>query len=462
MKKRELHYTWSPGLFLRLLGSVMALALIFFLGISAVRFCLSLFLTGDYIIEIPGVESQVLYENPAARVDPDPTVSDSGESQAVHARISVAGDIMTHMPVVRSAQTDDGYDFSYIFSHLSSFLEKSDYVVANLEATLSGTDQGNEYTGFPYFNAPDALASSAKAAGFDLLLTGNEHCNDYGTYGFKRTLDILKKQELDTLGTIGTTGESGYLIRDLNGIQVGMINYTFADTDSGRDTPTINDTTLETSAAGLLNCFDYDRLDDFYQEISAHISAMEEAGAEALVLYIHWGNEYTLTPSDVQRQMAQKLCDLGIDVIVGSHTHTVQPVELLTSTTDPQHTAVCMYSVGNLISNQRANDSAMDSGHTEDGVLFSFTFAKYNDGSVTLDSIDLLPLWVLMQGEGSSRTYRILPLEAEQNWKTLYQLTVEEFQQAQSSYSRTEETLSESVASVQSHLDALRSAKTSA
>lgn len=460
MKKRELHHAWTPGIFLRLLGSVFALTLIFFLGISAVRFCLSLFLTGDYIIEIPGMESQVLYEN--SSVKPDPIPSGDDESQVVHARISVTGDIMTHMPVVRSAQTDDGYDFSNIFAPLSSYLEKFDYVVANLETTLSGTDNGNEYTGSPNFNAPDALASSARKAGFDLLLTGNEHCNDYGTYGLKRTLDILKKQELDTLGTTGTSSESSYIIRDLNGIQVGMISYTFADTSASRETPTVNGTAMEASAAGLLNCFDYNHLDDFYQEISTYISAMDEEGAEALVLYIHWGTEYTLTPSDTQQQMAQKLCDLGIDVIVGSHTHTVQPLALLTSTTDPQHTAICMYSVGNLISNQRANDSAMDSGHTEDGVLFSFTFAKYDDDHVMVDSIDLLPLWVLMQGEGANRSYRILPLEAEQNWKTLYQLTAEEFQQAQSSYSRTDSTLSESVASVQSGLDSLRLAKTSA
>ena len=164
------------------------------------------------------------------------------------------------------------------------------------------------------------------------MLTGNEHCNDYGTYGLKRTLDILKNRGLDTLGTTSTDKEDKFLIRDLNGIQVGMLCYTQADTDSGRDTPTINKTTLDSNGAGLLNCFDDSRLDDFYSEMEQHIAAMKEAGAEAIVLYIHWGKEYTTSRNDTQAAMAQKLCDLGVDVIVGDHTHTVQPIELLTAT----------------------------------------------------------------------------------------------------------------------------------
>lgn len=419
------------------LGIIIAVGLLY-MSISAVKFCLGLFITGDYIVDFPWGASPVVQEamKKPDKKKPEQT-EDENAPEIIYATISVAGDLMTHMPVVRSGGAE--FDYEYIFTYLSKYMEDSDYAVANFESTFSGTDNGLEYTGSPKFNAPDAIADHVRKAGFDLLLTGNEHCNDYGTYGLKRTLDILKNRGLDTLGTVGTSGENKYIVRDLNGIQVGMVCYTFAETSSGRDTPTINDTKLDSSAAGLLNAFDYDKLDDFYKEMEVHIAAMKEEGAEAIVAYLHWGSEYSLKVGSRQKEMAQKLCDLGVDVIVGGHTHTVQPLELLTSANDETHTTVCMYSVGNLVSNQRATNSAMTSGHTEDGLVFSFTLAKYPDGEVYVDGIELLPIWVLHRGKGDERTYQILPLDSELNWKTVFQLSTEELQDAQSSYTRTSE-----------------------
>lgn len=446
MKERKKRTKREPNLLLRIPLSLILIALLLYLSVTAVKFCLGLFMTGDYIVSFPGF-SPVIQEalRPGNnRTNPEKEKADP-ENQTVYATISFAGDIMTHMPVVRSGETSSGgYDYSYMFTYLSTYLENADYAAANLDSTLSGTDNGNEYTGSPNFNAPDAIAEDAKKAGFDLLLTGNEHCNDYGTYGLKRTLDILKNRGLDTLGTTGTPGEAKYIIRDLNGIKVGMVCYTQADTGSGRDTPTINGTVLDSSAAGLLNCFDYSELDAFYAEMADHIAAMKAEGADAIVLYLNWGAEYKLEPGKNQKEIAQKMCDLGVDVIAGTHSHTVQPVQLLTGTDDPAHTTVCVYSVGNLVSNQRANNSAMTSGHTEDGLLFSFTFAKYEDGTVAVDSVDLLPIWVLQQGSGSERKFQILPLDSELNWKTVFQLTTEELKDAQDSYSRTSATIKES------------------
>ena len=451
-KNRELHPL------IRIPLALIVTAGLLFLSLSAVKFCLGLFLTGDYVVSFPWSSSPVIREslNPGKKSDTQATEPEE-RVHTSYATVSVAGDIMTHMPVVRSG--GENYDYTYMFTYLSKYLEDVDYAVANLESTLSGTDNGNKYTGSPNFNAPDAIADHAKKAGFDLLLTGNEHCNDYGTFGLKRTLDILKNRGFDTLGTAGTTGDPGHLVRDIGGIQVGMVCYTQADTGSGRDTPTVNGSKLDSNAAGLLNAFDYNKLDVFYTEMEAHIAAMEEAGAEAIVVFLHWGSEYSLKVSDRQREIAQQLCELGVDVIVGGHTHTVQPVEMLTSAENPEHSTVCMYSVGNLVSNQRANNSSMKSGHTEDGLLFSFTLAKHDDGSVHVDSIDLLPIWVLHRGQGDGRTYQILPLDSELNWKTVFELSTEELQDAQSSYSRTSEQINTAAKAVSNALEELKLAR---
>ena len=121
---------------------------------------------------------------------------------------------------------------------------------------------------------------------------------------------------------------------------------------------------------------------------------MENAGAEAIVLYIHWGVEYQTKQNKTQSTIAQKMCDLGVDVIVGGHPHVIQPMELLTSTEDDNHKTICLYSTGNALSNQRKDLMTLNTGHTEDGIIFTFTFSKYSDGTVRVENADLLPTWV--------------------------------------------------------------------
>ena len=155
-------------------------------------------------------------------------------------------------------------------------------------------------------------------------------------------------------------------------------------------------------------------------------------------MFIHWGTEYQTTPSAEQTNIAQQLCDLGFDVIVGGHPHVIQPVSLLTSRLEPSHKTVCLYSTGNAVSNQRISEMDLKTGHTEDGLLFSVTFSKYSDGTVYLEGADLLPFWVDLRTEGS-RSYNIIPLHEDLmgQWATLYDMTEEAAANAQKSYDRT-------------------------
>jgi len=429
---------------LKMLGSLIALALVLLLGNYVIQFCLGLFLNGNYIVKLPGFESPVTYQsmeqqpvvNPAKPTEPD---SGAGEvTEVARATVTVSGDLMMHMPIVRSGAIDGGYNFDYIFNYIKNYVEAADYAVANLETTLSGTDNGNEYTGYPKFNSPDAIADGAKSGGFDMLLTANNHANDYGTFGMKRTLDILSSRGLDTLGTTGTATEPRYVVKDVDGIKMGMICYTFGDIGDDVTRPAVNGLRLDANAAGLLNAFDYRKLDLFYSQMEAHIAGMKEDGAEVIVLYIHWGDELTTTVNSNQKTIAQKMCDLGVDVIAGAHPHVVQEMALLSSSVDPAHTTVCIYSMGNLLSNQRHNNISLTTGHSEDAVLFTFSYAKYSDGSIHMIDCSALPTWVLIRGEGNGRTYHILPLDSElSDWKAVFELDAQQLTEAQDSYTRT-------------------------
>lgn len=443
---------------LRFLVSVILICAILLLGNYAIRFCMGLFMTGqEYIVTLPGQDSPIVQRPAQTATEPASGGLEGFVSEVARADVLATGDLMMHMPIVNSGKTDSGYNYDSIFKYVSSYISDADYAVVNLETTLAGLD-GNEYTGYPKFNSPDAIASAAKNCGFDMLLTGNNHCYDYGTAGLKRTLETLKGYGLATLGTTATAEEPHHAVKDVNGIKVGMVSYTFADIGDNPNQPTLNDLTVDSAAAGLINTFDYDQLDAFYTQMEGHIADMKAKGAEAIVLFIHWGDDYSTTVTEEQKTIAQKMCDLGVDVIAGCHPHVVQPIALLSSTVDESHKTVCMYSMGNFLSNQRATNISLTTGHSEDSVLFNFTFVKYSDGSVYLDSVSLQPAWVLIRGSGDSRQYQILPLNyATGSWDTAYSLSSDQLAEAKASYNRTMELISAGLEEVEAYLSAARS-----
>ena len=176
------------------------------------------------------------------------------------------------------------------------------------------------------------------------------------------------------------------------------------------------------------------------------------------MLFIHWGDEYQLTPSNSQQQIAQKMCDLGVDVIVGGHPHVIQPMDLLTSTENPDHKTVCIYSLGNILSNQnRYNISSAPQGHCEDGMLFSVTFSKYSNGMVVLEGTDVLPTFTNTHSDKPLK-YNILPLDDEtrDQWKTLYGINDKILGYAEDSYDRTMAQVGEGLEECQQYLESAK------
>ena len=375
------------------------------------------------------------------------------------ATVLSTGDILMHGKVINSGKQDDGsYNFDSIFQYVKSYSQAADFSVANLETTLCGTDNGYAYAGNPKFNCPDAIVDSLKGAGFDMLLTANNHADDTSLVGYKRTLNVVRGKGLDTLGTYLSADEQKWTIEEVNGIKIGMVCYTYSDGFSQNGYPLLNYN--EVGENGILNYFTYDKLSEFYTQLQGYLDEMKAAGAEATVVYLHWGEEYKWKtgegPNANQTAMAQKLCDMGVDVIVGGHPHVVQPVDLLTSGTDAEHKTIVLYSMGNAVSNQRKEEMQQSepTGHTEDGVLFCVTFAKYSDGSVCVDSAELIPTWVNMHANSGSTEYNILPLEeaTAAQWQAQFGLTDTQLANAKASFDRTQALTLTGMEKVQNYL----------
>lgn len=368
--------------------------------------------------------------------------------------LSATGDLLMHLTVVNATAVEGGYDFAPIFTFFKDYVQAADLAAANLETTLAGLGNGYKYSGYPRFNCPDDIVTGAKNAGFDLLLTANNHAYDTSTTGLTRTVDVIKEKGLLYLGTKDTADEPDFMMAEQGGIRLGLMCYTY-ETNSEPDKKAPNGLTMKTADAPLMNTFDYTNLEMFYQQIRQSLAQMKQQGANASVLFIHWGNEYQTKQNAKQTEIAQALCDLGVDVIIGGHPHVVQPVDLLTSTKDENHKTVCLYSMGNAVSNQRRANMNLKTGHTEDGVLFSVTFARYTDGTVILESADLLPTWVNMDihPETGKKAYMILPLDrAIEDWKTAFSLSDNTLKHAEASYERTVKITGDGMTKVNTYL----------
>ncbi|MDO5014537.1 MAG: CapA family protein [Clostridia bacterium] len=359
------------------------------------------------------------------------TTTQQQKIEPTKAVILSTGDVILHTPFLKTGKQADGtYNYDYCFDNVKDEISKVDYAVCNCEVTLGGKEP---YLGYPLFNAPDAIIDSLKKAGFDLLLCANNHSNDSGFAGMTRTVSVIRNKNLDQTGTFLTPEEKRYFIKDINGIRFGIINYTYETKSPEKGVVALNGVKISSEAARHINTFDYDHLDEFYADIQQQISNMKKDKAEALILYIHWGDEYKLAPNGYQKQMASKVANLGIDLIVGGHPHVIEPGEVI-RTTDGRK-VFCLYSTGNAVSNQRIEfmHPVSKTRHTEDGVFLLTEFEKDKDGKTTLSKVSYIPTYVRFSKENGNLYHRVV------------KATTDKDAALRDSYKRTSELLDKSI-----------------
>lgn len=353
-----------------------------------------------------------------------------------YATVLSIGDIMAHSTQLTGAKTTDGYDFSDFFKELKPYFQKSDLNIANLELTFGGTESGS-FRGYPTFNTPDQLATDIKNAGINMLMTANNHSYDTSSFGFNRTQTVLNDLGIAYTGTKLSEDNQNYIVKEVNNIKIGIVNYTYETKIQQAGRKYLNGILIKEQDQNLINSFSTENLTKFYGEAKQVIADMKKDGAEYITFYMHWGEEYQLTANTWQKSIAQELSNMGVDMIIGGHPHVVQPMELIHSQ-DGQNTTVCIYSLGNAVSNQRRElISNSRKGHTEDGVIFSYTLKKSSDGQVTLDDVDIIPTWV-RKYQSNGYKYTIYPIEDLDTAKTKYPEIASKLEE---SYNRTKATV---------------------
>lgn len=336
-------------------------------------------------------------------VEETPTESetiDKNETEEIEETIEkmtfiAAGDLMLHGPQLRGAYeyASDEYDFNSFFEYVMPYFKNADLAMINLETTLAG--ERLPYIGYPRFNSPDDIIDAMKNAGINLVNTTNNHSFDTGLEGLQRTAKILEENDLDHIGTYHSSPTSRIKMKEINNINVGILAYTEMIN---------NQSNLPVSRDDLekhINMMDKDTIIQDVQEA-------KENHADIIIAFMHWGVEYEHEPSETQREYAQFMADEGVDLIIGSHPHVIQPSEEL----EPDNTFV-IYSLGNFVSNQRRETLGDNFSRTEDGLMVQVEIEKNIEEEKTeITAIDYIPTWVhKYQKENGFYDYQVIPVE---------------------------------------------------
>ncbi len=295
-----------------------------------------------------------------------------------------AGDIMGHDTQINGAYNAEtqSYDYEPTFRYIKPVIEDADIAIGNLEVTLAGPP----YKGYPQFSSPDELAIAAKNAGFDILINANNHALDRGTQGFRRTLTVLDSLQFIQTGTFydNVVRDKNYpLIIEKNSIRIALLNYTYGTNG------------LRIPAPSIVNRIDTD-------QIRKDLEKAALALPDYTIVTIHWGKEYEREENITQRKLARFMMAHGANAIIGSHPHVVQPVKAYyNNPEDSSDFNIVVYSLGNLVSNQRSR-------YRDGGILFKMVLEK-TSAKTKIRNHGYLPAWVYREDLQEKSIFYIIP-----------------------------------------------------
>ena len=285
------------------------------------------------------------------------------------ARLAFTGDLLPHTPVQRAgtATVDEGWDFTPMYAEVRPIIEGVDLAICHLETPISADD--TNLTGYPQFNAPRAFAEAARDVGFDGCSLASNHSYDRRTQGAIDTMTVMDEIGLPFAGQARSEQEDlEPVLYEVNDITIAHLSATFS----------LNGFQLPSDEQYLVDLIDPDAILE-----EARIA--KAAGAEFVVVSLHWGAEYRHEPVQSQVDWLEAILPSDeVDLVVGHHAHVVQPVDKLGD-------EWVVYGVGNFLSNQSANCCVAAS---QDGMIATVELLENDAGEIEAIGVHYIPTWV--------------------------------------------------------------------
>lgn len=332
----------------------------------------------------------------AAAQEGVPTQEELSEEEESSAEISVimVGDILLHTPVEEAAKQEDGsYNFNAIFTNLQEEIQAADLAIVNQEVIIGGEELG--ISGYPAFNAPFEVGDALVKAGFDVVCHGTNHALDKGKKGLISCIDFWKENypEIAILGIHESQEEQDNIfIYEQDDIRVAVLNYTYGT----------NGISLPDDMPFAVDMLEKER-------VIADIQRAEES-ADFTILCPHWGTEYKLEPSAEQEMWTEIFLENGVDLVLGTHPHVIEPVEWVVDE-ETGHKMLVYYSLGNFVNWTSGTGEGVANRMV--GGMAQVNIAKEEEGAVISDYGIMPVVCHLEEGVNGVTVYRLSEYTSE-------------------------------------------------
>ncbi|WP_028043028.1 CapA family protein [Candidatus Stoquefichus massiliensis] len=273
---------------------------------------------------------------------------------------TAVGDNLMHQLLLDKAKTNDGYDFMPYYANIQSYIQKADFAFVNQETILGG----GKASGYPNFNTPDIMAKNLSDVGFDIVNGATNHTLDKGGDAVIHSINVFKQyKNMNYIGVYESQEKRDDItVVEKNGIKIALLSYN--QLTNGHKMPNTY----------CMNLFDE-------KTIKKDVENAKEI-SDFVIVSCHWGNEYDTVPDAFQKKYAKLFADLGVDVIIGTHSHTLQPVEWVEG--KDGHKTLVAYSLGNFVSGMMEEETQLEG-------MLSFDLKK-EDNRTSIDNVVLTPL----------------------------------------------------------------------
>ncbi len=311
---------------------------------------------------------------------------------AASATLHFVGDISLDDDMLSAFRVGADYDFTPLLRRVVPRLAAADLTVGNLEGNVVPGDTVSAH------NYPSALLRDLYAAGFDVLQTANSYSIQNGITGLAATKQAIEEAGMNAVGTWSSEQdrrENGVLIKEVNGLRIAFLAFTKG----------MNNLRLPSGADYCVNLL-YSDYDTNYSRIArtAILTSVEEArlqNPDLIVALVHWGSEYDQQVTDSQKEIAKLLLDAGVNLIVGSHSHYVGPMELRSRTISPFSGNFVAYSLGDFV-------SVADTSSARNGCVLSITVTR-DSGGTRISDLCYYPTYSAAPSESLDvRSYEVL------------------------------------------------------
>lgn len=317
------------------------------------------------------------------------TEKSTGTEEGNSITLVMVGDMLMHTPVNETGVMEDGsINFSHLFTHTKDMIEGADLAIVNQEVILGGEELG--ISGYPAFNTYQEFGDDLVDAGFDVVLHATNHALDKGKKGILSCLSYWESTypEIAVLGIQDTAEEQDEIyIYEENNICIAVLNYTYGT----------NGIPLPEDMPYAVNMMDKERM-------AEDIGRAKEI-ADFVVVCPHWGTEYVLEETDYQRNYAEFFLDCGVDLVIGTHPHVIEPIELYTD--ENGHEMLVYYSLGNYVNCTSSENE--DIGQRMLGAMAEVTITKDEGGDIYISEYGAQPLVTYVSNDQDEIT--VYPLE---------------------------------------------------